>query len=335
MSIFKSKTVLVTGGTGSIGSEIVRQLLKTNVSKVIVYGIDEIENYLMTQAIRDDRLEIIMGDVRDLQHLKILFKRFDIDYIFHAAALKHVVMCEKSPIEPVKTNVMGTQNLLDEAIENHVPKLIFISTDKAVNPTNVMGATKFIAERLVINANSYARKGQTFGCVRFGNVANSRGSVIPVFVENVLNGNPITVTDRNVTRFTMRISDAVHSILVAANEMQGGDIFLLKMKAFRLGDLVDALVEVFSEMGKTMPPIIDTGLTPGEKIHEGLANEIELNSIYEKDEFYVILQPGMKPRANLHKIKLNTYNSNDVEMLTIKELKELIYEHLHTLDIKY
>ena len=324
--IFQNKTILVTGGTGSIGSEIVRQLMKKDVEKVIVYSIDEIEGYLMTQKIRDSRLEVIMGDVRDLQHLSNVFTRFEIDTIYHAAALKHVVMCEGSPIEPVKTNIFGTQNVIDLAIEHDVPKTLFISTDKAVYPTNVMGATKFIAERLILNASNYAKKEQAFSCIRFGNVANSRGSVIPVFIENALNGNMIQVTDSNVTRFTMRISDAVGLILKASQHMTGGEIFLLKMKAYRLGDLVEAFKKASSKMNLKMPQIIETGLYPGEKIHEDLANGLELSNVYELDDMYVILPSSTKPRQGLKKISLESYSSNSLKPLSLDELEELILE---------
>lgn len=326
--LFENKTILVTGGSGSIGSEIVRQLLEKKVARIIVYDINEIEDFLLTQRYRDKRLEVILGDVRDYQLLKNVFTKFKIDYIYHAAALKHVVMCERSPIEPVKTNILGTQNLLDIAIEHEASKFILISTDKAVYPTNVMGATKFIAERLVLNANDYAKKGQIFSCIRFGNVANSRGSVIPIFIDNLIGGKTIQVTDRNVTRFTMKINDAVSLILKASQNMSGGEIFLLKMKAFQLGDLVEAFIKTSQMMKFTMPEVVDIGLCAGEKIHEDLANGLELSNVFELEDMYVIMPLGVKPKQKFKKISLESYSSNSVPKINQDELVQLIIECL-------
>jgi FlaA1/EpsC-like NDP-sugar epimerase len=324
--LFENKTILVTGGSGSIGSEIVRQLLDEKVARVIVYDSNETKDFLLTQHHRDKRLEVILGDVRDLQLLSNVFTKFKIDYIYHAAALKHVVMCERSPIEPVKTNIMGTQNLLDLAIEHGVSKFILISTDKAVYPTNVMGATKFIAERLVLNASNYAKKGQAFSCIRFGNVANSRGSVIPVFIENMISGKTIQVTDRNVTRFTMKIEDAVSLILLASQHMAGGEIFLLKMKAFLLGDLVEAFIKTSQMLNLAKPEIVEIGLRSGEKIHEDLANDLELSNVFELEDMYVIMSLGAKPKQGLKKISLESYCSNSVPKINQDELVQLITE---------
>ena len=330
---FDDKTILVTGGTGSIGSEIVKQLLRKNISRVIVYSNEEIPNFLMSQSIRDKRLEVILGDVRDFQHLNNIFSKFNIDYIYHAAALKHVVMCEKSPIEPVKTNILGTQNLLDLAVEYDVSKTVFISTDKAVYPTNVMGATKFIAERLVLNANDYAKKGQAFSCIRFGNVANSRGSVIPVLVDNMVNGLPFQITDRNVTRFTMEIEDAVNLILKATQLMDGGEIFVLKMRAYRLGDLVDAFIRVSRTLNYNNIIVEDVGLYPGEKLHEELANSLELNNIYDCENMYVILPQEKIPKKGYNKIVLKEYSSKTTDIMEGYELDALILEYLESKNI--
>jgi UDP-N-acetylglucosamine 4,6-dehydratase len=329
-SLFDGKTILVTGGTGSIGSEIVRQLLGYKVKKVIVYGIDEIENFTMSQRIRDERLDIIMGDVRDYQYLSNVFIHYKIDLIYHAAALKHVVMCEKSPIEPVKTNIIGTQNVLDLALHYKVLKTILISTDKAVYPTSVMGATKFIAERLVFNANDWAETGQFFSCVRFGNVANSRGSVIPTFCNCLFNNLPIKVTDPEVTRFTIKIEDAVSLIFKATSQMHGGEIFILKMKAFRLGDLVDAIQRVSRRYKVVMPDVIYTGLEAGEKLHEDLINKLEQYYLYEDLNMYVV-DPSRKivAKGKEKKIEPITYSSNDVGRLSVTDLEKLIIDYIN------
>jgi FlaA1/EpsC-like NDP-sugar epimerase len=223
------KAVLVTGGAGSIGSSIVEQLLEFRVGKVIILSRDEIKHFLLKSRIPDPRLETVVCDVRDYHGLERIFNRYHIDMIFHAAAMKHVVVSEHFPIECARTNIIGTQNLVDLAVKFRIPKLITISTDKATSPSSVMGATKFIAEKVTLNAN--------YSCVRFGNVANSRGSVIPVLIDNLVLGKPITITDTRVTRFIMGIPDAVKLVIQASQHARGGEIFILKMKAFRLGDL--------------------------------------------------------------------------------------------------
>jgi FlaA1/EpsC-like NDP-sugar epimerase len=274
-----------------------------------------------------------MGDIRDYSHLHNVFSHFDFDYIYHAAALKHVVMCEKSPIEPVKTNILGTQNIIDLATEHGVVKTLFISTDKAVYPTNVMGATKFIAERLVLKAQEYAKKGQAFSCIRFGNVANSRGSVIPVFIQNMLHGLPLQVTNRNVTRFTMKIEDAVDLIVKATALMEGGEIFILKMKAFRLGDLVEAFRHVSKKLKNIQLAEKEIGLSPGEKLHEDLVNSLEVMNMYELDDMYVILTTGSSNPQYMRRARIASYSSNEVELLGVDELEALILECMSNKDL--
>jgi len=332
--IFKEKKILVTGGTGSIGSEIVKQLLRFDINKIVVYSIDEIEQYIMSQSLRDSRLEFILGDVRDYRHLDSVFSQSDFDFVYHAAALKHVVMCERSPIEPVKTNIEGTQNVIDLSVDHGVKKLLFISTDKAVYPTNVMGATKFIAERLVLNASRYAKEGQAFSCIRFGNVANSRGSVIPVFVSNLLDNKPIIVTDRRITRFTMNLDDAVNLILKATVLMKGGEIFIMKMKAFNLGDLVEALQRVWKKTSGGKIRVQEMGLTLGEKLHEELVSGLEIDDMYEMDELYVVMPHPSDPRqVGLRKAEVASYRSDGVELISTEELGDIILECMKSKDL--
>ncbi len=312
----EDRTTLITGGTGSIGYEIVRQLLAEGVEKVVVFSRDETKHFLLRKRLSTERLETVVGDVRDFRSVQHVFGQFDFDAVYHAAAMKHVSICEFSPAETARTNILGTQNVVDAALDHDVPTLITISTDKSVYPTNVMGATKFIAEKITLNAE--------YTCVRFGNVANSRGSVIPVFMEDILNGRPITVSDLDVTRFMMRIEDAVRLVIEASKYCQGGEVFVLKMKAFRLGDLVEVLTEIMPKV-KAPVKVEVCGLTPGEKLHEDLLDETELNRIYEIDDMYVVVPFG---RKNDRLIELPRYSSQDVELISKSELRNLAWEYL-------
>jgi FlaA1/EpsC-like NDP-sugar epimerase len=247
--------------------------------------------------------------------------------------MKHVVMCEDFPIEAVQTNISGTQNVVDQALKHKVAKLITISTDKAAYAVNVLGASKFIGERITLNANEMCGENHAFSCVRFGNVTNSRGSVIPVFVDNLLNRKPIQVTDREVTRFIMRISDAVRLIMKATGHARGGEIFILKMRAFRLGDLVDVMVERIAPRLKISGEQIEfsaTGLTKGEKLHEDLINDNEGSGLYELEDMYVVF-PGDRAASrypSAKKAHLAGYISRDVALLSKDELEEIVLEYV-------
>ncbi|HJH27720.1 MAG TPA: hypothetical protein C5S37_13385, partial [Methanophagales archaeon] len=286
---------------------------------------DEIKHFLVKKRILDNRLETVVGDVRDYRSIQRVFEENDIDLVYHAAAMKHVVICEDFPIESAKTNIFGTQNVVDLAIKYEVPKLITISTDKSAYPVNVMGASKFIAERITLNAS--------YSCVRFGNVANSRGSVIPVFIDNLLNRKPISITDSNVTRFIIGIPDAVKLVIKATEYARGGEIFILKMKAFRLGDLLDVILDRIApklDISKENIEVNITGLVSGEKLHEDLINNTESNQIYELDDMYVILrnnEDGSKYQ-NIKKIDLYEYTSKDVESISKDEIEEIVMKYL-------
>ena len=239
---YKDKVLLVTGGAGSIGSEITKKILEYNPSVIRVLDNNETALFELEEELNSDKLRVFYGDVRDKDRLKRAFDNVDI--IFHAGALKHVPLCEFNPFDAVKTNIIGTQNVLDVALDRDVEKVIFVSTDKAVNPINVMGATKLLAERLTISANHYTGDKETvFSCVRFGNVLNSRGSVIPVFKNQIKNGGPVKITDKDMTRFIMGIPEAVELILKAGQKADGGEIFILKMPATNIMDLAEVMIE--------------------------------------------------------------------------------------------
>jgi len=327
--IFQGKSILVTGGTGSIGSEIVRKVLPFGPKVVRVLSNDEDGQFKLEQELQGYRnLRFLIGDIRDRERLERAAE--SIDFVFHAAALKHVPLCEYNPFEAVKTNVVGTQNVIEAAMEQEIEKLITISTDKAVNPINVMGATKLLAERLTISANYYkgARK-TAFSCVRFGNVLKSRGSVASLFGEQLEKAAPITITDPDMTRFAMSIPRAVELVLKAAEMAQGGEIFIFKMPAVRIGDLAQVMIEELAPEYGYDPKNITMnviGKRPGEKHDEELMTQEEAEKACETEDMFIVLPdervadyPGAKrlPRAK-------SYSSQDEPSLTKQELKELL-----------
>jgi len=321
--LFSGKKILVTGGTGSIGSCIVRELLKFDVGEIYIFSRDEVKQFMMRKMIDDERVNFIVGDVREYRSLERVFEMSNFDIVYHAAAMKHVVICEENPLEAVKTNIIGTQNIVDLARKYGVPKLINISTDKAVNPCNVMGATKLIGERIVLNAN--------YTSVRFGNVAGSRGSVIPVLIEQMIKKRQVSITNPNVTRFIMKISDAAKLILKATQHAKGGEIFVLKMKAFKLSDLVDVLVNyVAPKVGICSEEIkVNTiGLLPGEKQHESIVDELEVPYLYDLGDFYVI-----KPKTPATSVQREhlALSSNVAEFVSKDELTEIVDEYIKSL----
>jgi FlaA1/EpsC-like NDP-sugar epimerase len=320
--LFSGKEILVTGGTGSIGSHIVRELLKFDVSKVVVFSRDEIKQFVMKKMFNDERLKFVVGDVRDYSSLERVFEANTFQIVYHAAAMKHVVICEENPLEAVRTNVLGTQNIVDLARRYEVSKLINISTDKAVKPCNVMGATKLIGERIVLNAN--------YTSVRFGNVACSRGSVIPVLLEEMIKKKQLTITDPNVTRFIMRASDAVNLVLKATEYAEGGEIFILKMKAFKLSDLADVLLNYAApKLDLTVKIKLNIiGLIHGEKLHENLIDELETYYLHDLSDFYVIKTRA--PALVIQKEHLRL-SSNDVELISKDELIKIVDECINNL----
>lgn len=295
-NIFQGKNILVTGGTGSIGSEVVRQVLKHDPKVVRAFSNDEDGQFNLEQELKDcPNVRFLIGDVRDKERLKRAAE--GIDFIFHAAALKHVPLCEYNPFEAVKTNVLGTQYVIEVAIENEVEKLITISTDKAVNPVSVMGATKLLAERLTISANYYKGPRRTaFSCVRFGNVLDSRGSVVPLFRKQIEKGGPVTITDAEMSRFIMTISRAAELVLKAAELARGGEIFVLKMPVLRIRDLAVVMIEELAPRYGYDPAQIEvkiTGKRVGEKHHEELITEEESAQVYETEDMLVVQPPDL------------------------------------------
>jgi len=335
-SFYEDKTILVTGGVGSIGSDIVRRILEYNPKVVRVLDINETGLFDFEQELRPEKFRPLVGDVRDKERLKRAVE--DIDIVFHAAALKHVPLCEYNPFEAARTNVFGTQNIIEAAMEKEVEKFITVSTDKAVNPVNVMGATKLLAERLTVSANFYRGKRKTaFSCVRFGNVLDTRGSVVPLFRKQIKNSGPLTITDPNMTRFMMNIPKAVELVLKSAEMAKGGEIFIFKMPALRIGDLAGMMIEELAPEYGSDPNEIKIeiiGRRAGEKLYEELMTEDEAENAYEDEEMFVVLPQtsditgklSYKLPDDFKKNEKREYSSKGVKLLTKEEIKALIKE---------
>ena len=310
MGGFNGSVCVVTGGTGSIGLELTRALLKEEPDQVRLFSNDEnglFESQSLFQT--DSRVTYRLGDVRNRRAVKSVTEGADV--VFHAAALKHVNFCESNPYEAIMTNVIGTQNIIDSVIENSVGRFILISTDKAVNPTSTMGTTKLLCEKLTVNASRITDRTK-FNVVRFGNVLGSRGSVVVIFRNQVLNGEPITVTNPKMTRFVMLPSDSARMVLDVAQQHNSGKILVLKMKAVRIGDLVEACLWFFKGHNRAVNII---GARLGEKTHEELMTQTEASVATDIGDMYVI-DHGAGVSGG--------YTSDSVELLRIEDIRVLL-----------
>ncbi len=283
LKMLNGKNILVTGGTGSFGKKFVRMVFqKYNPNKVVIYSRDEYKHYLMQKefARYKERLRFFIGDVRDKDRL---YRAFDgIDIVIHAAALKHVPLMEYNPIEAVKTNIGGAENIINAAIDTGVEKVIALSTDKAVNPVNLYGATKLVSDKLFVSANAYAGGKKTrFAVVRYGNVAGSRGSVIPFFLTLVREEKKeLPITDFRMTRFWITLEEGVELVFRAVEEAKGGEIFISKIPSFKIVDLAKAICPECK--------LVEVGIREGEKLHEVMITEEDSRSTYEYDDHYII-----------------------------------------------
>lgn len=336
-SYFHGKRILVTGATGSIGSEIVAQLLADGPAVVRLFSRDEHKQFQMQHRTGEDaRLRYLLGDVRDLPRLTSALE--GIDLVFHCAAYKHVPFCEYNSFEAVKTNVVGTQNVIEAALHQNVERVLLVSTDKAASPGSVMGATKLLAEKLVTSAMQSKGNHRTlFSSVRFGNVIGSRGSVIPTFVSQIRAGGPVTITDPEMTRFFLSIPKAVDLTFRAMQQMQNGELFILKMPVMRLGDLVDVLIEEVAKRENIDPKKIQkriTGSRPGERMHESLMTREEGLYATETDDMFIVQSPLRGPGEPEADLRTNTeareYSSQGQKMLSQNEIRTLICEFLDT-----
>ena len=291
--LLQNKSVFVTGCCGTIGQELVRQLLEEfRVGEVVGIDNNESELFFLEQRFAAYKsARFALGDVRDRD--KLIRRMKGIDIVFHVAAFKHVILCERSPFEAVQTNILGVQNIIHAAHENNVEKVIFTSSDKAVNPTSVMGTSKLMGERLMTAANSNQKKsGPVFASTRFGNVLGSRGSVVPIFIEQIRKGGPVTLTDPDMTRFIMSISEAVRLVIDSHFHARGGEVFITKMPVLRIKDLAEVMIEILAPKfgyDSKQIEIKIIGTKPGEKLYEELMSGEEIRRAMELKKYFVVL----------------------------------------------
>ena len=332
MIMFDDKKILITGGTGSLGQALTQRLLEKNVKTIRILSRNESKQIEMESKFNDDRLRFFLGDIRDKERL--IRATEDIDYVFHAAALKHVPKIEYNPFEAIKTNVIGSQNVIDACLITNVKKVICIGTDKAVSPLNTYGATKLLMEKLFVTANNYLdpkKHATKFIAVRYGNVLGSSGSVVPKFIEQIKNKKKITITDNQMTRFSITMDEALDFILKAAEYGQGSEIFVPKIRAYTIFDIKQALTEILGDYGEEI-----VGIRPGEKMHETLINNEEIRYSWEYKDLYMItnpLYPMFHPTIindtyqGIKKLdKFEKYSSDLVEKIPKDELKQILKE---------
>lgn len=339
--LFQGKSILVTGACGTVGSELVKQLLGDDTyAPAEVIGIDNNESqlfFLDQQYLQDDRAHFFVADIRDRDELTR--KMAGIDIVFHCAALKHVILCERSPEQAVQTNILGVQNVIAAAQANAVATVVFTSSDKAVNPTNVMGTSKLMGERLMTAANSNKRgKGPIFASTRFGNVLGSNGSVIPIFHNQIAKGGPVTLTHRDMTRFVMSIEESVRLVIDSAMLARGGEVFITKMPVVRIEDLAKAMIAELAPiygMAADAIELTEIGTKPGEKLYEELMSPEETRRALELQRYFSVL-PAF--RGIYHDIQYdypdlvssevtNPYVSAEETPLSVEEIRRLLRDY--------
>jgi FlaA1/EpsC-like NDP-sugar epimerase len=336
---FKNKRVLVTGVCGTVGRELALQL-NADFSVMELIGIDNNESelfFLEQRMAKRGNARFFLADIRDKAKLSRKMKHVDI--VFHTAAFKHVILCERSPFEAVQTNILGVQNVITAAIENSIEKIVFTSSDKAVNPTSVMGTSKLMGERLMTAANNTCENMTSlFVSTRFGNVLGSRGSVIPIFKEQIRQGGPVTLTDPDMTRFIMSIKEAVRLVIESAVLAKGGEVFITKMPVIRIKDLAEVMIDELAPRYGHSPGAISVeiiGTKPGEKMYEELMNEEETRRAFELERYFVV-KPAFNGSSSdveyyypqvVNTTVQNPYNSANEEPLTKAALAEFLAEN--------
>ena len=326
---FKGKNILITGGTGSIGLGLAKQLIKYNPKEIRIFSNDENSIFEAKENLGENHIyKFMVGDVRDNDRLNLAIRNVDI--VYHTAAMKHVEICEDNPFDAVKTNVVGTSNILEASIIEGIEKFVFISTDKATNPTSTLGGSKLLAERLTLGAGTYSGKGKTkFAIVRFGNVLGSRGSVFQIFQKQIRTKKPLTVTDKNMTRFIMSISDAASMILNVTKILNDGEIYILKMPSIRIEDLAKGMLHVY---GLRFPDYRNTSSIKitkprGERFHELLISKEEMPYCHDMGDMYKISKTGNKKQLSSREFSSETASRISQSKLH-KTINELIDEYV-------
>ena len=328
--MFKDKTILITGGTGSLGQALTKRLLEMDVRAIRIFSRNESKQIQMESKFQDQRLRFLLGDVRDYGRLEMALE--DVDIVFHTAALKHVPKIEYNPFESIKTNVIGSQNVIDACLKSNVERAVCIGTDKAVSPLNTYGSTKLLMEKLFVAANNYLNREKyrtIFLAVRYGNVLGSSGSVIPKFIEQIKSNKSVTITDPEMTRFSITMNEALDFIFNSVNIAKGSEIFVPKLRAYNIMDVKNALAELLSDTNEKI-----TGIRTGEKLHETLINEDEIRYSWDFKNMYMIASPlytlfndknikesyqGIKKIEEMQK-----YSSDLADKISMKDLKTII-----------
>ncbi len=320
---FKDKTILITGAAGSIGIALIEKLLDFNPT--VIRCFDNNENgifYLREHFPKEihEKLRFLLGDIKDIERLEYAFRGVDI--VFHAASYKHVLECEYNPLDAVNTNILGTANVVRAAINQNVKKVIYTSTDKAANPSNTMGTTKLMAEKVIVAANAYSAGKCVFSCCRFGNVIGTSGSVIPLFIKQITEHGKITITNPLMTRFLITQDTAIALVLQTAIIAEGGEIFIFKMPSVNINDLADVLIDRFGHSEKLV-----IGKKPGEKLYEEIMTEEESSRSVENDDMYIIypyLDGYLYTKKGDYKQVTDIKNSSEMQSLSKLEIKSLL-----------
>ena len=322
-ALINKKNILITGGTGSFGRQLVKEVSGLSPNSFVIYSRDEDKQYSMKQDLDDEKISkkisFVIGDIRDYERFYSASKNMDI--IFHAAALKQVPTVELYPYEAVKTNILGTYNIVRAAVARKVKNVISISTDKAVKPVNAMGMTKALQEKIILS-DDLQKDSTKFSCVRYGNVLGSRGSVIPLWDSKIKKNKPLPVTHPDMTRFMLTLSEAIHLVFYALKNAKGGEIFVKKAPATKIVDLAKVYAENIT--GKNDYPIEYVGRRAGEKIHEVLVSEEEMRNVKEMKDHYIIHRELDFDLASLKKERLAEYSSDTVSLLTKPDLKKIM-----------
>ena len=324
--MFKNKTLLITGGTGSFGNAVLDRFLNTEIKEIRIFSRDEKKQEDMRIKYKNDKIKFYIGNVRDSKSLEHAMS--GVDFVFHAAALKQVPSCEFFPIEAVKTNVIGTANVIDTAIKNKIKKVIVLSTDKAAYPINAMGMSKALMEKTAeAEARNVGNKGTIICRTRYGNVMASRGSVIPLFLNLIKQKKPLTVTDPKMTRYMMTLDDAVDLVIYAFENGKQGDLFVQKSPASTVGELAQAI----KELKKSNVPIKNIGIRHGEKMYETLVTAEEMVNAVDEGNYYRIVSDKRTLNYAKYEVKgddkineIEEYNSNNTQRLTLNEVKKLL-----------